>query len=55
MGQHKTDQHRVRRIIDFADQPVVIPFDVENGADAGQIRMREIAARISQIFTSAPS
>jgi hypothetical protein len=50
MSQNKTDQHRLRRIVDFADQPVVIPLDVEDCADAGQIRMREITARISQIL-----
>jgi len=48
MSQHKPNEHHLTRIVHFGNQPVGISFDVEDRANASEVGMREIAARIDE-------
>lgn len=50
MSQHEAHQHRLTWVVDLADEPIGIAFDIENGTDARQVGVRKIAARICEIL-----
>jgi hypothetical protein len=50
MSKHKFQQHRLVRIVDFADETVRISLDVEDSAYASQICVREFLPRFSEVI-----
>src|SRR5258708_29096732 len=49
MRQNTTDINPPESIVDFGDQPVLVPFDIENGQFANRIRARKSLSDLSQI------
>jgi len=58
MSQHKPNEQHLTRIVYFGNQPVGISLYVEDRADASEIGMGEIVARIDEAlpmsFFSSP-
>src|SRR5258708_18468916 len=49
MRQNMTDINPAEDIVDLGDQPVLVPFDIENGQFANRIRARKSLSDLSQI------
>ena len=50
MRQHKPDINDLRTIIDLGDEAVFVAADIERGASANSVGMREIPSGIRQIM-----
>jgi len=50
MSQHKSHKHRFVRIVDLADQPVGISFDVEDSTDPSPICLLEFTPRFNEVI-----
>jgi hypothetical protein len=49
MRQHKSNQHGLILIVNFGDEPVLVPADVEDRAFPIRISVRELPPRFSQV------